>query len=146
MLLALLVLTSGYLYLRSDGQDEDRITLKGLKLGTNLETALEEAKGQDKLVFVYFRSDSCYWCMQFEGETFTNQSVIKTLNEKFILVSIDVYAQRNETRAFKVRGTPTMVFLDSNGTEIKRIPGYIETETFLNTINTIKDPVYKNGD
>ena len=36
---------------------------------------------------------------------------------------------------FRVRGTPTEIFLDQNGTEIKRIPGYTETQPFLDTIN-----------
>ncbi len=34
-------------------------------------------------------------------------------------------------------GTPVEVFLDSRGTEIKRIPGYTETEVFLDAVNQI---------
>lgn len=48
-----------------------------------------------------------------------------------------MYKQNNESRNFRVHGTPTEIFLDSNGTEIRRIPGYTDTETFLNTINKI---------
>lgn len=117
--------------------DSEKLTLQGVKFYTDPSIALGVAKEQGKPVFVYARSESCGWCKKFEEETFTNQSVIKTLNGNFILVSIDVYNQKNETRNFRVRGTPTEIFLDSNGTEIKRIPGYTDTETFLNTINQI---------
>ena len=135
--LALIVLFWVVLAIRSDTSDADSITLKGLKFQTNIITALEAAKVQNKPIFVYARSESCGWCKKFEAETFTNQSVSRILNEKFILVSIDVYKQKNESRNFRVRGTPTEIFLDSNGTEIKRIPGYTDTETFLDSINDL---------
>lgn len=59
---------------------------------------------------------------------------LKGVNENFILVSIDVDRQKNETMNFRVHGTPTEIFLDPNGTEIKRIPGYTDTITFLNIV------------
>jgi len=137
VLLALIVLFSGCLSTQSAESDADKLVLKGVKFNTELQPALETAKEQNKPVFVYVRSEYCGWCKRFEEETFTNQSVIKTLNENFILVSIDVDIQKNETRSFRVRGTPTEIFLDSNGTEIKRIPGYTDNQTFLNVINQI---------
>jgi len=135
--LALIVLLSVVLVIRSDTGDAGSITLKGLKFQTNIVPALEVAKAQNKPIFVYARSETCGWCKKFEAETFTNQSVARILDEKFILVSIDVNKQKNETRNFRVQGTPTEIFLDSNGTEIKRIPGYTDTETFLDSINNI---------
>ncbi len=144
VLLALLVLISGCLnsltsnaFASSNNPDSEKLTLQGVTFYTDPSIALGAAKEQGRPVFVYARSESCGWCKKFEEETFTNDSVIKTLNGNFILVSIDVYNQKNETRNFRVRGTPTEIFLDSNGTEIKRIPGYTDTETFLNTINKI---------
>lgn len=136
VLLAVLVIFSGCLSTKSE-QDTDRITLKGVTFHTNLTLALSEAKAQDKPLFVYARSENCGWCKKFEEETFTNQSVIGVLNENFILVSIDVYEQKNETLNFRVHGTPTEIFLDPNGIEIKRIPGYIDTVTFLNIIKDL---------
>lgn len=131
------MLFSGCLTSRSEIPEPGKIALQGLEFHTDLQTALDAAKEQDKPVFVYARSVSCGWCKKFEAETFTNTSVIKTLNENFVLVSIDVYEQKNESRNFRVYGTPTEIFLDSRGIEIRRIPGYTDTETFLNVINEI---------
>jgi len=114
-----------------------QITLEGLTFHTQVQPALEAAKAQGKPVFIYARSQVCEWCKKFEAETFTNETVIKTLNENFILLSIDVYDQRSESIDLRVRGTPTEIFLDENGIEIKRIPGYTETQPFLDTINKI---------
>jgi len=135
--LALSVLVLGCLSSQSNDTDPGKITLKGLEFYTTLGPALEDAKVQDKPMFVYIRSEYCYWCKKFEEETFTNQSVIDRLNKDFILVSIDTDTQMNEVKNFMVRGTPTGIFLDPNGTEIKRVPGYRETEIFLNIINEI---------
>jgi len=135
---ALLVLFSGCLDSQSAAPDPARTTIKGLVFYTNLAPALETAGVQGKPVFVYAQSESCGWCRKFEEETFTNTSVTNILNENFILVSIDVDRQKNETRNFRVHGTPTEIFLDSKGTEINRIPGYTDTETFLDTIKEIK--------
>jgi thioredoxin-related protein len=142
-MLTLIVLFSGFLAAKSEisdlgnTSDTGNITLKGIKFQTNFTLAMEDAKIHNKPVFVYARSESCGWCEKFEAETFTNQSVARLLKENFISVSIDVYKQKNETRNFRVRGTPAEIFLDPLCIEIKRIPGYIDTETFLKTINEI---------
>jgi len=147
VLIIFFVLLSGCLSVRSDNSTTDKlgsskdetgkITLQGLTFNTQVQPALETAKVQGKPVFVYARSEDCGYCRKFEAETFTNKTVIKTLNENFILVSIDVYGQRSERINFRVRGTPTEIFLDNNGMEIKRITGYTETQPFLDTINEI---------
>lgn len=146
-LIILFVLLSGCLSVKSGETagnisnnkipEPNQIKLQGLTFNTEVEPALILAKAQGKPVFVYARSEDCGYCKKFEAETFTNETVIKTLKENFILVSIDVYKQRSETINFRVRGTPTEIFLDQNGTEIKRIPGYTETQPFLDRINEI---------
>ena len=147
VLIIFIVLLSGCLSAQSDNSTTDKlssskdetgnITLQGLTFNTQVEPALETAKVQGKPVFVYARSQDCGYCKKFEAETFTNKTVIKTLNENFILVSIDVYKQKSERINFRVYGTPTEIFLDKNGMELKRIPGYTETQPFLDTINEI---------
>jgi thioredoxin-related protein len=118
-------------------EETGKITLQGLTFNTQVQPALEAAKAQGKPILVYARSEVCGWCKKFEDETFTNKTVIKTLNENFILLSIDVYEQKSESINLRVRGTPTEVFLNENGIEMNRIPGYTETQPFLETINEI---------
>jgi len=146
-LIILIVLLSGCLTAQSGNSTTDnlspnkeetgKITLQGLTFNTQVQPALEAAKAQGKPVFIYARSQVCGWCKKFEAETFTNETVIKTLNENFILLSIDVYEQKSESINLRVRGTPTEIFLNKNGIEIKRIPGYTETQPFLDTVNEI---------
>src|SRR5450759_2759909 len=101
--------------LNSSNNETGKITLQGLTFNTQVQPSLEAAKVQGKPVFIYARSQVCGWCKKFEDETFTNQTVIKKLNENFILVSIDVYDQRTESTDLRVRGTPTEIFLNEHG-------------------------------
>lgn len=115
----------------------EKIPLQDLKFHTNLTAAFEVSNATDEPLFVYFRSETCGWCKKFEEESFTNESIVGTLSDNFTIVSIDVYKQKNITRYYGVRGTPVELFLYPNGTEIKRLPGYVDNQTFLNTINEI---------
>ena len=146
LLLVLFVLLSGcldinpkmnYLDDSPDKVDTGTLTLHKLTLGTDLSEALEIAETQDKPVFVYFRSEYCGWCKKFEEETFTNNTAISKLNENFVLVSLDVNKQKEDTRSFRLVGTPASVFLYPNSTELRRIPGYTDTESFITIINQI---------
>ena len=146
LLLVLFVLLSGcldinpkmnYLDDSPDKVDTGTITLHKLTFGTDLGEAFEFATAQDKPVFVYFRSEYCGWCRKFEQETFTNNTAVSKLNENFVLVSLDVNNQKEKTRGFRLVGTPASVFLYPNSTEISRIPGYTDTESFIVRINQI---------
>ncbi|MDF1533444.1 MAG: thioredoxin family protein [Methanosarcinaceae archaeon] len=121
--------------------DGEMLRLGTLNFYTSLDRGLEKANDSEKLVFVYFRSESCGWCKKFEAESFTDISVIKILNENFELVTLDTVKQQELAISMRVRGTPAGIFLRSDGTEIKdtRIPGYVDADTFLKSLNEIID-------
>ncbi len=121
----------------SDEKGANKINIQELAFFTEVEPGLLDARSRGKPVFVYARSKYCGACKKFEAETFTNSSVINKLNKDFILISIDVDEQQTETRNFRLRVTPTEIFLDPKGTEIKRLLGYRTNQTFLDEINKI---------
>ncbi len=113
------------------------IYLNGLQFLTALEHTLENSRIQKKPIYIHVRSESDSWSKKFEDETFVDQSIINILTKNFILVSIDVNKQTNIAKNFSVRGTPTEIFLDSNGVEIRRVPGYIDTQSFKRILNAL---------
>lgn len=115
------------------------LRLGNLNFYTSLDKGLEKAKENDMIMFVYFRSESCGWCKKFEAESFKDVRIIKILNENFILVTLDTVKQSQLATSMRVRGTPTEVFLKSDGTEMKdaRIRGYVDADTFLQSLNEI---------
>ncbi len=136
-----LVFFAGYVIAQSGDSTgksvSEKITLQRLTFNTEVGPAFIAAEREGKPVFVYARSEDCGYCRKFEAETFTNETAINLLKNNFILVSIDIYKQRSERINFRVYGTPTMIFLDNDGIEKGRIPGYIETQPFIDTVNKI---------
>lgn len=127
-----------YYFEVSFSNDEgDYIKLGGLTFHTSIDPGIKEAKNMSKPVFLYFRSETCYWCIVFEQEALSDKRVIDLLNKEFILISIDTFKQKNTAQNLNVRTTPYMIFFEKDGQEISRIPGYIPKEEFLDKLNVI---------
>jgi len=115
--------------------DSGYIKLGGLTFHTAIEPGIKEAKNLSKPVFVYFRSETCYWCIVFEKEALTDPKIIDILNSEFILISIDTFKQEKAALNLNVRTSPYIIFFDKDGQEFSRIPGYLPKEQFLAKLN-----------
>ncbi len=104
----------------------------------SFEKGIEKAKRYNKTVLVYFRSDSCYWCMKFDEEVLTNKSVVKEINENFIPVAVDIDGDKKISAELNVFMTPTILFIDVSGNELKRLIGFRDAGKFL---EELKSPV-----
>ena len=94
---------------------------------TNLETALQKAKTENKAVLVNFTgSDWCVWCQKLSAEVFSKSEFEKFADDNLILVKVDFpqsIEQSAETKMynsqlaqrFGVQGYPTIFLLKSNG-------------------------------
>lgn len=104
---------------------------------TDLNKAIEQAHAQNKSIMLLFDQDDCYYCHEMKEKTLSNPDVISKLNEGYITVIIDVNQQANIASKYKVFGTPTTIFLDSNQKQIGKIEGYVGADEFLNTLKGI---------
>jgi len=52
-------------------------------------TALEDAKKEDKLVLVSIGYSSCHWCHVMEKESFEDEAVAEIMNKNFINIKVD---------------------------------------------------------
>lgn len=116
-------------------ETQDFIGLGKVSLHTSLSQGIKEAKNTSKPIFLYFRSQTCYWCVKFEEESLSDKRITEILNKNFILVSIDTFKQKNISANLNVRTTPYMIFFTKNGEEISRIPGYLPSDQFLIKLN-----------
>lgn len=115
--------------------DSDFIELGGVTFHTSIENGIMEAKNLSKPVFVYFRSDTCYWCIVFEEEALNDNRIIDLLNKEFVLISIDTFKQEKAALNLNVRTSPYIIFFDKDGREFSRIPGYLPKDEFLVKLN-----------
>ena len=111
--------------------DPEFIDLGKVTFHTSLDPGIREAANQSKPIFLYFRSETCYWCVKFEEEALSDDRIIDLLNKNFILISIDTFKQKNVSNNLNVRSTPYMIFFTEKGEEISRIPGYVPADEFM---------------
>lgn len=110
---------------------------EGLNATSNITQALDNATLENKTVMLVFDQDSCYYCDLFKNDVLSDENVQKELNEKYIVAVSDVNQEPQLAGQLRVVGTPTIVFLDSNASEINRIDGYLPADEFLDVIKEI---------
>lgn len=120
-------------------RDGEFIKLGSVSFYTSIDEGINNSKTLNKPVFMYFRSETCYWCLRFEEEALSDKNVADILNKNFVLVSVDVFKQKNAALNLGVRSTPYMIFFTKDGDEITRIPGYVTTDEFLNKLAEVME-------
>ena len=102
------------------------------------EAALARAGSEDKPVMIDFYTDWCGWCKKLERETYTDTRVQEALSS-FVLVKLNGDREGRKLAAnMGVRGYPTLVFLNPQGQEIGRIPGFMGPEPFLEELADLR--------
>ena len=116
---------------------------------------LAKAAEGNKQVLVNFTAKWCGYCRKMDREVFTNPEVIEMVNDYFIPVKVDgeskkeldingyKITEKNLTvREFGVRGYPTFWFLESDGTKIGPLGGYVPAETMLEVLTFVQERRY----
>lgn len=95
--------------------------------------ALKIAKEQDKLVFLDAYASWCGPCKILKRGVFTKEEVGSYFNENFINLEIDMEKGEGPeiARKYRVRAYPTLLFLKSDGSVVKKAVGYRNAEQLL---------------
>lgn len=96
----------------------------------SMDEGLTIAKNQGKPIMIDFYTDWCFWCKKLDSETYSD-SKVQELADSFVCIKIDGDKDRANTAKYKVNGYPTIVFLNKNGKEIYRSPGYVDAPTLI---------------
>lgn len=97
--------------------------------------AVTLATTEEKPVLLYFASDRSADCQRLSKETFIDPTFIDWSN-KFITVQIQVETNPEYMRTFKVYQVPTLIIMDPQGKERKRIVGFISAQDLVKVLNT----------
>ncbi|BBB26229.1 thioredoxin fold domain-containing protein [Amphritea japonica] len=108
---------------------------------------LEEAADEKRNLVLYFHQAGCPYCYNLITQVFTHPDVNTRMQERYDLVALDLWGDRTVTlpdgselteKTFavrlKVQYTPTLIFLDSDGSPQLRIDGYRPVDLFLNQL------------
>lgn len=114
----------------------------------NLEDAKALAGIEGKLAFVEFYADWCSPCKWMEKTTFADPTVIKTLNENYIpiKVNIDDFDGYGWKKEYNVSTLPTILIFNSSGRLVDRVEETMsakELSGLLEVHNYDDNKVYK---
>ena len=116
--------------------------------------ALADQTHKKLLVDVY--TDWCSWCKKMDSEVYTNDNVVRMMNEHFVAVKLNAESDRSVTykgtsfreadlaRRFGVTGYPTTIFLDERTDPITAIPGYSPAADFASVLGYVGQDFYKS--
>jgi thiol:disulfide interchange protein len=111
------------------------------------QVGIERAKDTGKPILIYFTAEWCGPCHVLEAEVFADPLVAGDLNDRFIAVKVTDRMQEDGVNTpevaaleqrYSVRGFPTIVFADANGSEQGRMEGYRGREQFERIVERIR--------
>jgi thioredoxin-related protein len=97
----------------------------------DVDAAFARARVQHQPLFLYWGAAWCPPCNQLKATLFNRADFIER-SRAFVPVYVDgdsPGAQKLGTR-FKVRGYPTVLLFDANGTELTRLPGEVDPQVY----------------
>ncbi len=111
---------------------------------------LQEAKAEGKPVIIDFYADWCTPCREFEEVTFHQPDLVRLAEKNFVMVKVDVTKGGNAyheelLQEYKVKGVPTIVFLDADGQERTdlRLVDYLPADQFLLHMQNLESSAQK---
>ncbi len=87
-----------------------------LNWAEDYETGLAQAKKENKKIIIMFTLSTCQVCKQMKDKVYTQKKVMDYVEKYFVPIELNL--DFDDKEGYKVYGTPTFYFLDSNGKQI----------------------------
>ncbi|MDW8096366.1 MAG: thioredoxin family protein [Aquificaceae bacterium] len=123
----------------------------------NLKEDIDEARKDNKLLFIMFHQEGCPFCDKMKRVTFQDRKVKDYFTKHFYMIEVDIrganevvdldgkkLTERQFSLKHGVRLTPVFLFFDREGNTVAKVPGYIEPEEFLIIGRYVVEGHYRN--
>ena len=129
--IVLLFLLSLYLFFINNDSKK-----KGLDWGNDYEKALQIAKKENKMVYLFIGADKCIHCDRFKEQTLSNKELIETMREDYVLLYMS-RDRHNIPDGFEKYGVPMHYFLNADGKVTAHIVGSRELAGWYDVLDEI---------
>lgn len=100
--------------------------------------AFDEAKAQDRPILLAISAVWCHWCHVMDETSYSDDQVIRGINERFIPIRVDNDERPDVNRRYNMGGWPTTAFLTPDG-EIIHGGTYIPPEQMRSYVTQVAD-------
>ena len=108
----------------------------------NYRSAIDHAKQNNKLVFVFVTSKDCKFCKKLKETTLTNDDIVNSINKDYSSVIVmknrDTFPEKLNAKA-----TPMLYFLDKNENIIDYSLGYWDVLDFKFILKDVQKRIAK---
>lgn len=113
--------------------------------GISYKTALENAKKENKPVFIMLYADWCPHCNQMKKEVFSDSKVMDFLNKNYVCVWKNIEKEEGIAlkNKFNTKSLPAFLFLDANETLLYVLKGGMKSPEFLAEANSALNPKFQ---
>jgi len=98
--------------------------------------ALQTAKKEHKMVYLFIGADKCRHCDRFKKETLSNKALIKHMRKEFVLLYMSRDRHKIPDR-FEKYGVPMHYFLTPEGKIIAVVQGGRELEGWYDVLDEV---------
>ncbi len=101
-----------------------------------------QALENNEKMIIDFYADWCIPCKELDAITFSDPRVIEA-TKSFKTYKVDMTHTMDEKtekirKEFNIKGMPTIIIMNSDGKEVKRLTGFVDADEFLDIIRNIK--------
>ena len=98
-----------------------------------------QARQEHKFVLLDLEAVWCHWCHVMDDVTYRDATVVRLLNQKYILVKVDQDSRPDISNRYEDYGWPATVVFASDGSEIVKRQGYIPPRSMSSMLQAIID-------
>lgn len=99
--------------------------------GAKLEAALDRARAEGKKLLIDFETTWCGPCQSMDQWIWTDKEVAAALNAGFVGLKLDGDIEKALVKQYDVKGYPTMIILDADGTVRHKVSDYLSSRQVL---------------
>lgn len=101
------------------------------------QAALDKAKAENKLIYVYAHSNSCYPCVLMNQSTYTDPKVIAIISKNFVPILIEGDDNFELIEEMGASRYPSALIYDSVGNYITTINDFVGADEILPKLKSI---------
>jgi HEAT repeat protein/cytochrome c biogenesis protein CcdA/thioredoxin-related protein len=110
--------------------------VESLQWQPDWDAAQRLAARDNRSLLAYFFSPLCGWCQRMDQEILASPDVRKRL-VAFVLIKVNILEDEKTSARFRVRATPSLVFLSPEGRESFRLDGFVDKARLLQVLDEI---------